>query len=181
MTDNKTPSPSTHLEGKEPALDWSNFDGPKRNVDWKPDDQDLIYTALNYRDDDYGDADEDVGQQLVERLLSAWNRAAVSEQITFEIAARLLKERDAAEKARPVRLKPLEWKELVKQDRKIEVADTVLGRWEIWQFPGGGTYIMKPGEHQGTPFEDSYDEAKAHMERAYQRRIAPAVATTEGE
>lgn len=56
------------------GLDWSNFDGPKRNVEWTPDDQDLIYTALNYRDDDYGDADEDVGQQLVERLLAAWKR-----------------------------------------------------------------------------------------------------------
>ncbi|EHK77735.1 hypothetical protein SM0020_12445 [Sinorhizobium meliloti CCNWSX0020] len=54
------------------ALDWSNFEGPKRNVEWKPDDQDLIYTAINYRDDEYGDADEDVGQQLVERLLAAW-------------------------------------------------------------------------------------------------------------
>ncbi|MQW24261.1 hypothetical protein GHK69_00940 [Sinorhizobium meliloti] len=81
-------------------LDWSSFVGPKRNVEWKPDDQELIYTALNYRDDEYGDQDEDAGQQIIERLLSAWNRAAVSEQFTFEIAARLLKERDAAEAAR---------------------------------------------------------------------------------
>ncbi|MCK8780551.1 hypothetical protein M0654_11195 [Rhizobium sp. NTR19] len=64
--------PQNHV----PALDWSYFDGPKRNVEWKLDDQDLIYTALNYRDDDYGDADEDVGQQLVERLLAAWKRAS---------------------------------------------------------------------------------------------------------
>lgn len=56
-------------------LDWSNFDGPKRNADWKPDDQDLIYEAINFRDDDYGDADEDAGQQIVERLLAAWKRA----------------------------------------------------------------------------------------------------------
>jgi hypothetical protein len=77
-------------------LDWSNFEGPKRNVDWKPDDQDLIYTALNYRDDEYGDADDDVGQQIAERLLSAWNRAAVSELLTFDISARLLKDLDAA-------------------------------------------------------------------------------------
>lgn len=65
------PAPQDHLM----LLDWSNFDGPRRNVEWAPNDQDLIYTALNYRDDDYGDADEDVGQQLVERLLSAWKRA----------------------------------------------------------------------------------------------------------
>lgn len=93
-------APAEDVEGKEPPLDWSNFEGAKRNIDWKPDDQDLIYTAINYRDDEYGDADEDVGQQLVERLLAAWKTFAVSEQITFENAARLLKERDAAEKAR---------------------------------------------------------------------------------
>lgn len=75
-------------------LDWSNFEGPKRNVEWNPDDQDLIYTALNYRDDDYGDADEDVGQQLVERLLAAWKLVDTSERLTFETSARLLKERD---------------------------------------------------------------------------------------
>lgn len=71
---NEKPSPQSNVCG----LDWSNFDGPKRNVEWKPDDQDLIYTALNYRDDEYGDADEDVGQQLVERLLDAWRRAALA-------------------------------------------------------------------------------------------------------
>lgn len=57
-------------------LDWSNFDGPKRNADWKPDDQDLIYEAINFRDDDYGDADEDAGQQIVERLLAAWKQSS---------------------------------------------------------------------------------------------------------
>lgn len=84
----------THVKGKEQPLDWSNFEGPKRNVEWKPDDQDLIYTALNYRDDEFGDQDEDAGQQIVERLLAAWRSSVISEQLTFEISARLLKERD---------------------------------------------------------------------------------------
>lgn len=53
------------------ALDFANFEGPKLNKEWKPDDQDLIYTALNWLDGE-GDADEDCGQQLVERLLAAW-------------------------------------------------------------------------------------------------------------
>ncbi|WP_026618314.1 hypothetical protein M728_000350 [Ensifer sp. WSM1721] len=65
-----TASPQLHAQ----ALDWSNFEGPKRNVDWRPDDQELIYTAINYRDDEYGDQDEDAGQQIVERLLAAWQR-----------------------------------------------------------------------------------------------------------
>jgi hypothetical protein len=77
-----------------------------------------------------------------------------------------------------VRVKPLEWKELVSQGRKIEIADTVLGRWEVWQVPEGRVYIMKPGEHQGSIFEDTYDEAKGHMERVYQRRLAPALTTS---
>ncbi|ASY56455.1 Phage protein [Sinorhizobium sp. CCBAU 05631] len=85
--------------GSEPPLDWSNFEGPKRNLNWKPDDQDLIYTAINYRDDEYGDADEDVGQQLVERLLEAWRSTVVGEKLTFDISARLLKEREAARQA----------------------------------------------------------------------------------
>jgi hypothetical protein len=93
------PTPSSHVQAKEPPLDWGNFVGPKRNVEWKPDDQNLIYTAINFRDDEWGDADEDAAQQIVERLLSSWNRAAVSEEITFEIAARLLKERDHARAA----------------------------------------------------------------------------------
>ncbi len=67
---------SKHDDVKK-SLDWSNFEGPKRNLEWKPDDQDLIYTALNYRDDEYGDKDEDAGQQLVERLLDAWRRSAL--------------------------------------------------------------------------------------------------------
>ncbi len=75
-------------------LDWSNFEGAKRNPEWKPDDQDLIYTAINYRDDEYGDSDEDAGQQIVERLLTAWRASVVSEQMTFEMSARLLRERD---------------------------------------------------------------------------------------
>lgn len=63
-------------------LDWSNFDGPKRNADWKPDLQDLIYTAINFRDDEYGDADEDAGQQIVERLLSAL-RDEIGDKVMF--------------------------------------------------------------------------------------------------
>lgn len=55
-------------------MDWANFSGPKLNADWAPDDQDLIYTALNWLDGE-GDADEDCGQQLVERLLQAWRSA----------------------------------------------------------------------------------------------------------
>jgi hypothetical protein len=75
-----------------------------------------------------------------------------------------------------IKVKPLEWKAVAAQDRKAEVADSILGKWEVWQFPvGGGVYIMKPGEHQGTVYEDSYDEAKAYIERVYQRRIAPAL------
>lgn len=73
------------------------------------------------------------------------------------------------------RIKPLEWRSLNVEGRKNEVADSVLGKWEIWQSPNGSTYIMKPCEYQGTVYEDSYDEAKAHMERAYRRRIAPAL------
>ncbi|MQU93815.1 hypothetical protein [Sinorhizobium meliloti] len=96
MTD--TPH-QTNSVGKEPPLDWGNFEGAKRNVEWKPDDQDLIYTALNYRDDEYGDQDEDAGQQIVERLLAAWRSSVISEQLTFEISARLLKERDEARAA----------------------------------------------------------------------------------
>lgn len=79
-----------------------------------------------------------------------------------------------------LRVKPLEWRALDVTDREAAVADSILGKWEVWHFPGGGTYIMKPGEHQGAVFEDSYDEAKAYMERVYQRRVAPALATTEG-
>ncbi|WP_430245002.1 hypothetical protein [Neorhizobium sp. DAR64861/K0K2] len=92
--------PANHVQLKEPPLDWSNFEGPKRNVEWKPDDQDLIYTAINFRDGEWGDADEDAGQQIVERVLAAWKSAAVTEQLTFETAARLQKERDAVEAAR---------------------------------------------------------------------------------
>lgn len=90
----ETPPPVSRSMGAEPPLDWSNFEGPKRNLEWKPDDRDLIYTAINFRDDEWGDADEDAGQQIVERLLAAWKSAAISEQITFENAVRLLKERD---------------------------------------------------------------------------------------
>ncbi|RVE84021.1 hypothetical protein [Sinorhizobium meliloti] len=89
-------APAPAPEASVRALDWSNFEGPKRNVEWRPDEQDLIYTAINYRDDEYGDQDEDAGQQIVERLLAAWRTAVISEQLTFEISARLLKEGDEA-------------------------------------------------------------------------------------
>ncbi|WP_234842217.1 hypothetical protein [Sinorhizobium meliloti] len=89
-------APAPAPEASVRALDWSNFEGPKRNVAWKPDEQDLIYTAINFRDDEYGDQDEDAGQQIVERLLAAWRSSVISEQLTFEISARLLKERDEA-------------------------------------------------------------------------------------
>lgn len=80
----------------------------------------------------------------------------------------------------PVRLKPLEWRTLVCSDRHAEVADSVLGRWEMWSFPNGSTHIMKPGEHQGSVYEDTPEEAKAYLERVYQRRMAPALASAEG-
>lgn len=83
----------------EPGLDWGNFEGLKINVEWKPDGQELIYTAINFRDGEWGDADDDAAQQIVERLLVAWKDAVTTEQITFENAVRLLKERDEAVRA----------------------------------------------------------------------------------
>ncbi|OOG75590.1 hypothetical protein B0E45_01280 [Sinorhizobium sp. A49] len=65
-------------EGKVKALDWSNFEGPTINKDWKPDDQDLIYTALNFVSGDYGDKDDNAGEQLVELLLTAWRASLTS-------------------------------------------------------------------------------------------------------
>lgn len=73
-------------------------------------------------------------------------------------------------------LKPLEWRSLGADDREAAVADSVLGTWEIWRYPNCWTYIMKPGEHQGSPFEGTFEEAKLHLELAYQRRLAPALA-----
>lgn len=97
-----------------------------------------------------------------EEAAKVWNRRAA---LTAALSEQTL----------PVRVKALTWKKLAAQDRNAEVADSVLGRWEVWHFPAGKTYVMKPGEHQGTVFEDGLDEAKAHMERAYQRRMAPAL------
>lgn len=57
-------------------MDWSNFDGPKRNTGWMPDIQELIHTALNHLDGK-GDADQDAGEQIIERLLSALRSALV--------------------------------------------------------------------------------------------------------
>ncbi|MGV0878035.1 hypothetical protein V6767_12895 [Martelella sp. FLE1502] len=65
-------------DATEPLLDWANFAGPSRNIEWKPDDQELICTALNFCADE-GDQDEDAGQQIVERLLAAWQLTAISD------------------------------------------------------------------------------------------------------
>ena len=71
-------------------------------------------------------------------------------------------------------VKPLEWKEVCTRVREAEVADSILGRWEIWKTEGK-VYTMTPGAHQGTLFEDTYEEAKAYLERVYLRRISPAL------
>jgi hypothetical protein len=52
---------------------WSYNTLPERtgNVDWQPDLQDLIYTAINHVEGDYGDADENCAEQVIERLVLA--------------------------------------------------------------------------------------------------------------
>lgn len=62
------------------ALDWSGFKGVRINDQWMPDDQELIYTALGVYDGD-GDMDDDAREQIIERLLSAWQRSALSAQV----------------------------------------------------------------------------------------------------
>lgn len=76
---------STQGSVKGDVLDWSNFEGPKINTAWNPDLQDLIYTALTYRDNDFdGDKDEDCGEQIVERLLEALRSATAGVERAVE-------------------------------------------------------------------------------------------------
>lgn len=49
-------------------IDFADFAGPKRNVGWQPDLQELIYQALLGLDGTV-DADEDAAEQIIERLL----------------------------------------------------------------------------------------------------------------
>lgn len=70
------PAPSVAVKG----LDWSGFKGIQLNKEWLPDDQDLIYTALGVYDGD-GDMDDDAREQIIERLLAAWKRSALSAQV----------------------------------------------------------------------------------------------------
>ncbi|CDZ43221.1 Hypothetical protein NGAL_HAMBI1146_59940 [Neorhizobium galegae bv. officinalis] len=93
---------------REHPLDWSTFAGPTRNVEWKPDDQDLIYTALNYRNDEYGDKDDDAGQQIVERLLSAWQQAELAAGKVNAHRHELLEQASAPPPRTPIRAYLLE-------------------------------------------------------------------------
>ncbi|WP_421365635.1 hypothetical protein [Agrobacterium tumefaciens] len=70
------PAPSVVVK----ALDWSGFKGVQINDQWMPDDQELIYTALGVYDGD-GDMDDDAREQVIERLLAAWQRSALSAQV----------------------------------------------------------------------------------------------------
>jgi hypothetical protein len=55
-------------------LDWTGFKGIQINKAWMPDDQELIYTAMGVYDHD-GDMDDDAPEQIIERLLCAWQGA----------------------------------------------------------------------------------------------------------
>lgn len=58
------------------ALDFSDLENElTRNPRWTPDDQDLVYTAINHLRGDYEDADEDCAEQVIERLLHALRAA----------------------------------------------------------------------------------------------------------
>ncbi|MEV5054629.1 Lar family restriction alleviation protein [Agrobacterium radiobacter] len=70
------PAPSVAVK----ALDWSGFKGVQINDQWMPDDQELIYTAVGVYDGD-GDMDDDAREQIIERLLAAWQRSALSAQV----------------------------------------------------------------------------------------------------
>ena len=66
------------IEAISPAtthLDWSGFQGIKINKEWMPDDQELIYTALGVYEGN-GDMDDDAKEQIIERLLAAWQRSS---------------------------------------------------------------------------------------------------------
>ncbi|MBD9390170.1 hypothetical protein IB237_23495 [Agrobacterium sp. AGB01] len=70
------------------GLDWSGFKGVKINEQWTPDDQELIYTALGVYNGD-GDMDEDAREQIIERLLAAWQRLSVTTQVQDVAKARV--------------------------------------------------------------------------------------------
>ena len=59
--------------GSARGLDWGDFEGIRINAEWDPDDQDLVYTALNVYEGE-GDMDDDAREQIIERLLAAWRR-----------------------------------------------------------------------------------------------------------
>ncbi|MCY1667885.1 hypothetical protein [Rhizobium sp. SL86] len=59
------------------ALDWTGFKGIQRNKEWLPNDQDLIHTAMNVYDGE-GDMDDDAREQIIERLLFAWQNAELA-------------------------------------------------------------------------------------------------------
>ncbi|MGE6739755.1 hypothetical protein ACQKGC_05715 [Allorhizobium pseudoryzae] len=59
------------------TLDWTGFKGIQRNKEWLPSDQDLIHTAMNVYDGE-GDMDDDAREQIIERLLFAWQNAELA-------------------------------------------------------------------------------------------------------
>ena len=65
---------AARAQGAIQVLDWANFDEIKLNREWLPDDQELIYTAINAYNGE-GDMDDDCLEQIIERLLLAWRRA----------------------------------------------------------------------------------------------------------
>lgn len=71
-------SPALTASASEPEpvakLDWSNFEDLKLNTSWRPQLQELIWTAMLHLDHE-GDADEDAGEQIIERLLLALRTA----------------------------------------------------------------------------------------------------------
>jgi len=104
------PQPS----GPVGALDWSTFNGPVRNTSWAPDLQELIYTALNYLDGE-GDADEDAGEQIIERLLAALSALTAD---------------------KPEQAVPSGWREITEEDRPPNDTDVLMGYWETWPREG---------------------------------------------
>lgn len=113
-------------------IDWGNFEGPNRNIDWKPDLQDLIYTAINFRDEEWGDADEDAGQQIVERLLAALRDEHFDKAMFNAHRHELLEKIDRGAVATKVSV-PLKWTRRPPPDRD-EVRDS------LWADGIGGRY-----------------------------------------
>lgn len=62
---------------EQAVLDWTGFKGIQRNREWLPTDQELIHTAMNVYDGD-GDMDDDAREQIIERLLFAWQNAELA-------------------------------------------------------------------------------------------------------